>query len=256
MTVPRIIFVDDELPVHEMMRTILEGKITRRPLRLFTTTEKEETLEEQEPSYRIDYFSEPEAARQAIENACRENLAYSLLITDIRMPGHDGTWMIREARRIDPNIRIIVFTSYADSTVKELTVSVGGKDFIYLEKTVSPTVIKQAVDSELTTWKALFSNRRLLERLPFTDEVHLRSPEKFSGLAVDISAGGIGLMNVPEEIEVGSFVELELKVDPMAIKGRVRWLQKKENSYRVGIQFEEQDQDLVELAKRVSGRQT
>lgn len=256
MTELKIAFVDDETSMHEMIQTILQGRPSPRPARLFTTEKEEQPVEEQEPSFRIDFFSEAEAAQRALEEAQREKRAYALLMTDIRMPGHDGTWLIRQARRIDPDIRIIVFTSYGDSTVKELAESAGGQDFIYLEKTVSPTVIKQAVNSELATWQALFSNRRLLERVPFTDEVRFQSPELVSGLAVDFSAQGIGVSDLPRQPKVGSPVQIELDAGRITIQGRVRWTKKEGSGFSAGVQFEEQDRRLLELAKRASGRQT
>lgn len=256
MTELKMAFVDDEPSMHGMIQAILLGGRSPKPARLFAPEKEEPPAEQEEPAYRIDYFSGAEAAQRALEESRKENRAYALLMTDIRMPGHDGTWLIRQARQIDPEIRIIVFTAYADATVEELGESAGGQDFVYLEKTVSPTVIKQAVNSELATWQALFSNRRLLERMPFSDEVRFRSPELVSGLAVDFSARGIGVKDVPREIAVGSPVEIELDAGRVTIQGRVQWMEKDGGSFRAGVRFGEQDQRLLELAKRASGRKT
>ncbi len=249
----RIAFVDDELPMHEMMKSILFAGQAKPPVDLFAEHETEEPAAEESPQYQIDFFSESDTARKALGDAYQEKRAYTLLITDIRMPGHDGNWLIHQARQIDPYIRIIVFTSYADATVDELAQSVGSKEFIYLEKTVSPAVIKQAIDSELAAWMALNRNRRMLERLEFKEKVRFRSPEEFSGLAVDVSEGGIGVINVPGEIEVDSPVEFELDAGRIGLQGRVRWLKKERDGFRVGIQFDEEDRELLELAKRSTG---
>ena len=38
-----------------------------------------------------------------------------LVITDLRMPGMDGLGMIREIRRVDPQVKVVVMTAHNDS---------------------------------------------------------------------------------------------------------------------------------------------
>ena len=244
----RIVFVDDEPPMHEMMATILRDEQAHKPVDLFAKEEPEPSV--RATSYPIDFFLESDEAQKAIEKAHRENRPYALLITDIRMPGHDGKWLIQRARRTDPHIRVIVLTSYADATTGSLAESAGSEDFIYLEKTVSPVIIKQAIDSELATWTALHRNQRLFERLTFSQKVRLRGPHGVTGTSVDISAAGVGIVDLPTEIAVGSLVEVELDGGRIVAQGKVQWEKKEGVGYRVGIRFSQEDQALLKLATR------
>jgi excisionase family DNA binding protein len=53
---------------------------------------------------------------------------YDLLITDLRMPGVDGLTVIREARRLRPDIPVIIITGYSSeaSAIEAVTLGVSG----------------------------------------------------------------------------------------------------------------------------------
>lgn len=53
---------------------------------------------------------------------------YDLLITDLKMPGHDGLWLIREARLHSPHLPVIVITGYSseESAIEAIDLGVAG----------------------------------------------------------------------------------------------------------------------------------
>lgn len=55
-------------------------------------------------------------------------IPYDLLITDLRMPGVDGLTVIREARRLKPDIPVIIVTGYSTeaSAVEAINLGVQG----------------------------------------------------------------------------------------------------------------------------------
>jgi DNA-binding NtrC family response regulator len=60
-------------------------------------------------SFPVTAFSDPKAAYNAIKN---NPTGYSILITDLRMPGMTGFELAREAKKNHPNILIILMTGF------------------------------------------------------------------------------------------------------------------------------------------------
>ena len=83
----KILIVDDKANVLEVIRDILE-----------------------EEDYRCMAVSSGEDAIRAME---KEH--FDILLTDIVMPGMDGTELIRKARQISPDIVPIMITGYPNS---------------------------------------------------------------------------------------------------------------------------------------------
>lgn len=50
---------------------------------------------------------------------------YDLLIADLRMPGMDGLTLIREARRLQPGLRVIIITGYSSEASAIEAVNLG-----------------------------------------------------------------------------------------------------------------------------------
>jgi DNA-binding NtrC family response regulator len=55
---------------------------------------------------------------------------FDLLITDLRMPGLNGMDLIRETKKIDPDIPVIVITAYGSSQSAEESITEGAYDYI------------------------------------------------------------------------------------------------------------------------------
>ncbi len=240
---PKIAFVDDEPAMHEMVRSILRIPRNTQPLDLFDNGQSvaEESHGEEFP---VEFFDCPLTARDALKKAYQEGNPFHLLVTDVRMPKKDGIWLVEEARRIDPRIRLIVFTAYADFSMETLKKKAGNPSFIYLEKIVPPLVFKQAVESELATWIELYQDRRQSKRVRTRHRVSFHFPEELEGELVDATTNGIKVVDVSIEIAADQPVSLRFPSLRVEAIGQVRWVKQEGDRFRLGIQFEETQEPL------------
>ena len=81
---PRVLIVDDDPGIRETMDDIL-------------------TLE----GYLVDTA---DCGEKAVESCTEEH--YDVVLLDIRMPGMNGVETLREIKRIDPEVRVIMITGY------------------------------------------------------------------------------------------------------------------------------------------------
>ncbi len=97
---PRILVVDDEQAVRDLLARTL-------------------TMAD----YDVD--AAPDGA-SAVERL--HAVEYDLLITDLKMPGMDGLSVIREARRIAPDLPVIIITGYSTeaSAIEAINLGVAG----------------------------------------------------------------------------------------------------------------------------------
>ena len=130
----KILIVDDELDMLELLEMII---VEKTPYRVVTTNNPLEVphLLKKEP--------------------------FDLLITDLRMPGLSGMDLIREAKKIDPVMPIIVITAYGSSQSAEESITEGAYDYItkpfrkdQILITINRAMEWQAMKKELETLKA------------------------------------------------------------------------------------------------------
>ncbi|OAG28134.1 hypothetical protein TH606_03065 [Thermodesulfatator autotrophicus] len=98
---------------------------------------------------------------EALEFLKRED--FDLLITDLKMPGLEGIELLKEAKKINPRILVIVITGYAslDSAIQAL--KEGAYD--YIRKPFSLEELKVSVNNACTLILLERENKRLLEDL-------------------------------------------------------------------------------------------
>jgi excisionase family DNA binding protein len=99
---PRVLVADDEASIRELL-----GK----------------TLSLAE--YQVD--SVPDG-RSALDRLRVEN--YDLLIADLRMPGIDGLQLIREARRFNTSLKVIIITGYSSESAAIEAVNLGVNGYL------------------------------------------------------------------------------------------------------------------------------
>jgi excisionase family DNA binding protein len=97
---PRILVVDDEQAVREVLGKALTVA-----------------------NYDVDTASDGAAALERLRA-----VGYGLLITDLKMPGMDGLSVIREARRLRPDLPIVIITgcSTEASAIEAINLGVAG----------------------------------------------------------------------------------------------------------------------------------
>jgi two-component system C4-dicarboxylate transport response regulator DctD len=82
-----------------------------------------------------------------------------ILVTDIRMPGMDGTELLRAALQIDPEFPVILVTGHGDLDLAVAMMREGAYDFI--EKPYAPERLVEAVRRALDMRRLTIENRRL-----------------------------------------------------------------------------------------------
>jgi len=98
----KILIVDDE----EIMRSFL--------LDVFV-----------DEGYDLDLAANGEEALEKISQN-----KYQLIITDIRMPGVDGTEVLRKAKEVNPKTEVIIITGYATPQIKQKCQRLGAAYYI------------------------------------------------------------------------------------------------------------------------------
>lgn len=95
-------------------------------------------------------------------NLCRQH-TFDLLITDVRLPGADGVETLAELRKLQPTLKCIVITGYAqeDTPIRAIRLNVDD----YLFKPFSLSYFLQAVERVLNQEQEKKSKRALFSRL-------------------------------------------------------------------------------------------
>ncbi|MFL5262869.1 MAG: diguanylate cyclase [Anaeromyxobacteraceae bacterium] len=119
---------------------------------------------------------------------------FDLLITDIILPGADGLELLAEAKRLDPNMEVIVITALdrVDPAVRAM--KSGASD--YLVKPVTPEALHVAAQRCLSTRALLAENKTLRSHLRLFESCQrisaaLEHPRAVS-LALEAVAGEVG----------------------------------------------------------------
>jgi len=99
----KILIVDDELDMLELLEMIIGEKT---PHQVETTNNPLEV---------------PPLLKEG---------SFDLLITDLRMPGLSGLDLIRETKKIDPDMPVIVITAFGSSQSAEESIYEGAYDYI------------------------------------------------------------------------------------------------------------------------------
>jgi two-component system response regulator PilR (NtrC family) len=160
MPVARVLVVDDERSMRELLSIVL-----RRD------------------GYDVLLASD---GRVAVETLKRERV--DVLITDIRMPEMNGVDVLREAKRIDPEIISIIMTAFASTDTAVDALRLGAADYVHK----SPNAVN---DLRLRVRKEL--ERRRLQQENVLLKRQLGTPNKFA----NIVGGSSAMMSVFELIE-------------------------------------------------------
>jgi DNA-binding NtrC family response regulator len=94
---------------------------------------------------------------QALELLQRQE--FSLVISDLRMPGMDGIELLEETRKLDQQIPFIVVT--ACGSIESAVEAIRRGAYDYLEKPFSPETLLITVQRSLQYYRALSENRQI-----------------------------------------------------------------------------------------------
>ncbi|MCH2164685.1 MAG: sigma-54 dependent transcriptional regulator [Marinovum sp.] len=85
------------------------------------------------------------------------------IVTDIRMPGMDGTEFLAQVMRLDPDIPVILVTGHGDVDLAVGCIKKGAYDF--LEKPCEPARLVATVERAMERRRLILENRRLREQI-------------------------------------------------------------------------------------------
>lgn len=95
-----------------------------------------------------------------------------VLVTDIRMPGHDGLWLLRQALEIDPEFPVILVTGHGDVDLAVQSMRDGAYDFV--EKPYAPARLVSTVQHALEKRRLTIENRSLKRDATGDDKLEAR----------------------------------------------------------------------------------
>jgi two-component system, NtrC family, response regulator HydG len=102
-----------------------------------------------------------EDGRQALQRMREEPPA--LLLTDLKMPGMDGSELLRAARALDPSLEVIVMTAYGTVETAVDAMKAGAYDFV--TKPLKRSELTRTVRKALEKRALVVENRSLKDRL-------------------------------------------------------------------------------------------
>lgn len=95
-----------------------------------------------------------------------------VLVTDIRMPDHDGLWLMRKALEIDPEFPVILVTGHGDVNLAVQSMRDGAYDFI--EKPFAPSHLVGTIKRALEKRRLTLENRSLKREVGGRDKLEAR----------------------------------------------------------------------------------
>lgn len=149
-TSPKILIVDDDPSVREVLSVLLE-----------------------EEGYTCDNASSAKVALEMI------HCGYDLVISDLKMPEHDGLWLLQQLRKQDQDLAIIMLTGYGNTESAVDCLKCGAID--YLLKPPKITELVRAIERALSKRQAAQERRRYRQHLE--DTVKAKTKELSNALA-------------------------------------------------------------------------
>jgi diguanylate cyclase (GGDEF)-like protein len=137
----RILIVDDEPTVRNVLSQVLED----------------------------DGFETTEAANGEEALACLKKEPFSLVITDIMMPGMTGIELLVEIKQLYPDTQVIIITSYASLDTALTALRQGAYDYLF-KPFEDLSLISAATARAIEKVRLISENQKLLEELKGKNE--------------------------------------------------------------------------------------
>lgn len=113
--------------------------------------------------YTVETFNDPVKALERL----REQ-SFDLMISDLKIPRMDGIELLKEVKRLDPEIAVVIITGYASIETAVESIKEGAYD--YIPKPFTPDELRLVVRKALENQELLRENRDLRERLAKSGE--------------------------------------------------------------------------------------
>jgi two-component system cell cycle response regulator len=151
----RILIADDEESIRELLFSFLADE-----------------------GYRVDVAKD---GQEAMDFVRKEK--YSLIITDIRMPGMSGMELLKAVKEVAPETEVIIFTGHSTEELAIKAVKYGAFD--YLKKPVDDIeMITQLINRVLQKQRLQEQNQKLLESLSLKNDELNKANSKLQEIAI------------------------------------------------------------------------
>ena len=162
----RILVIDDNPSIHSDFVKILGSPsmgsgLTAKEERLFgESCSSGVTLE-----YEVDTAWQGEEGLDMIAAAVVSGQSYSVAFVDVRMPpGLDGVATVERAARLDPNLQLVLCTTYADHTAQQVIDRMGTTDrLLFLRKPFDAVAVDLLASALTEKWRLTQQIDRLVE---------------------------------------------------------------------------------------------
>jgi len=137
--------------------------------------------------------------------------SYDIIIVDLVMPEVDGFDILRFAKKVNPDVIVIIITGYASLETAMAAIKEGAYD--YIRKPCKLEEIKLVVDNAVEKIRLNYENRKLIEELKsaYQELMRLKEEEGFKARTETINffpskMSGLHLLLNKKE-EEGGFIE-------------------------------------------------
>lgn len=157
----RILVVDDNEAIHHDFRKILDADDRRE----FDAEEAEFFGEEFENTphmkFALSFALEGRLALESVKKSRESGERYSVVFTDMRMPGWDGLETAVRLWEIDPDLQIVICTAYSDKSWEEVMARVNNPErVLILKKPFDAIEVLQLAHALAEKWSLLQSSRQ------------------------------------------------------------------------------------------------
>ncbi len=164
----RILIVDDDPGVRDSYQEILApidaGNLLSEVANLFGDS-PQETPPLQHIAYELTLAARGEEGISAVTAAVERGTPFAVTFLDMKMPGIDGAETARRIWAIDPNVKIVIVTAYAEHRPEEIISITGREDLFYLRKPFNRDEIRQFARVLVTQWSLEREVERRRQRL-------------------------------------------------------------------------------------------
>ncbi len=120
----------------------------------------------------------------------------NVVLSDIRLPDMSGLEVLREIKKVDPEIGVIMMTGHADVETSIEALNAGA--FAYIQKPYNPTEVKSAIEKVLDKQALVEENKILLKKLQdWNSQLEKKVQEKTG----ELSKKNLELLGLVERLE-------------------------------------------------------
>lgn len=181
----KILIVDDNESIHEDFKKILSAEInqdselTDLEHELFDEDYLTKNNQDNLLNFNLDHAYQGEQAYQMVCDASQNDVPYSLIFMDVRMPpGWNGIKTISKIWSKFPDIEMIICTAYADYSHEKIVEALGKSDHLmFIKKPFDNVTVTQMALALCKKWSLNRETKNYVNNLEETQEYLIKAKE-------------------------------------------------------------------------------